>query len=68
MALTIVYGLFNFSESTELAVTVFNKENLGRFLVPCLNTEKYGFPLAVAAGERLQDLNSSGITQTFVNV
>ncbi|XP_064610922.1 HEAT repeat-containing protein 3-like [Liolophura sinensis] len=52
-----VHLLANLCESTELAVTVFNKENLGRFLLPCLNTEKYGFPLAVAAAQCLYSVS-----------
>ena len=39
------------SEASDIAVTVFNRENLLPLLLPCLQHSVYGYPLATAVGE-----------------
>ena len=44
---------FDYSEATEIAVSIFNQQNLLRHLLPCLNPESHGYNIAVAAGESM---------------
>ncbi|ESO82767.1 hypothetical protein LOTGIDRAFT_229792 [Lottia gigantea] len=48
-----VHLLWNLCESSDIAVKIFNKENLIQHLLPCLNYETYTFPLAVAVAQCL---------------
>ena len=40
----------SYSEGSDLAVSVFNKENLMQYLFPCLQPDVYGCSVAVAVG------------------
>ncbi|XP_067652836.1 HEAT repeat-containing protein 3-like [Haliotis asinina] len=48
-----VHLLWNLCESSDMAVSVFNKETLIQYLLPCLQHELYGFSTAIAVAQCL---------------
>ncbi|XP_041375452.1 HEAT repeat-containing protein 3-like [Gigantopelta aegis] len=48
-----VHLLWNLCEGSDLAVSVFNKENLMQYLFPCLQPDVYGYAVAVAVAQCL---------------
>ncbi|XP_055955315.1 HEAT repeat-containing protein 3 [Patella vulgata] len=48
-----VHLLWNLCESCDIAVKIFNKENLIECLLPCLNYDVYTYPLSLAVAQCL---------------
>ncbi|XP_046356548.2 HEAT repeat-containing protein 3-like [Haliotis rufescens] len=48
-----VHLLWNICESSDLAVSVFNRETLVQYLLPCLQHQLYGFSTAIAVAQCL---------------
>ncbi|XP_076470018.1 HEAT repeat-containing protein 3-like [Babylonia areolata] len=54
-----VHVLWNLCEASDVAVTVFNKENLLPLLLPCLEHSVYGYPLATAVAQCLETVTEN---------
>ncbi|KAL8560896.1 hypothetical protein ACOMHN_059080 [Nucella lapillus] len=57
--LQAVHILWNLCEASDIAVKVFNKENLLPLLLPCLQHSVYGYPLTIAVAQCLQTVTES---------
>ncbi|KAK7114740.1 HEAT repeat-containing protein 3-like [Littorina saxatilis] len=54
-----VHVLWNLCEASDIAVKVFNKENLIPLLLPCLQHSIYGYPLATVVAQCLHTVTES---------
>ncbi len=53
-----------FSEFSEVAVEIVNRENLLDMLVPCLNPEVYEYDIAIACGENFLQASRGGLLES----
>ncbi|XP_064640684.1 HEAT repeat-containing protein 3-like [Lineus longissimus] len=54
-----VHLLWNLCESSEVAVNTFNREDILQILLPCLQSDVYGYDLAVAVAQCLHTVTDS---------